>query len=454
MPAAGVTAPARPRAPNPPISRDSTRWLLVIPIVVSAAVVWSWAHNLPAGSGAALTAVGQLTGLLASVYALLTVALMARVPVITDTVGSDRSIVWHRAAATATVAFLAVHIVAIVLGYAATDGASIIAEIKTLLLSYPDMLTAAVAAVLFGLISVSSIRAIRKRLRYESWLFAHWYAYPAVLLAFGHELSAGASFVHASWPTLLWTWLHVFVAGLVMWYRVLLPCGRVLSHHVYAVAVRPAGGRAMHIDLEGNNLGAYDPQPGQHLRLRVLDGDRWWQSHPFSFSAVPHRDRWRITVSSDGDYTRRIDEVSPGTRVAISGVYGHLRPSSRTRNRVALIAGGSGITPLRALIEAFPKNVDTRILYRAHSADDVILRSELDRLAHVHRSTVDYLIGPRNPNLIIDVLAPNSLLGLIPDLDQRDIYVCGHAGFVDTVCSSLHELGVPPARIHSERFDP
>ena len=418
------------------------------------AVTVSWIINLPSGAGALLTAAGQLTGLLASVFALLTVALMARVPVITDVLGSDRSIGWHRQAATVTVVCLALHIVFIVGGYAAADAVAVNTEIGRLLSSYPDMLTATASAVLFGVISVSSIRAIRKRMRYETWLFVHWYAYLAVALAFGHELSAGASFVAASWPTLLWTWLHLLVAGLVVWYRVALPGWRVLNHHTFVVSLQPAGGGAMHVELDGNDLDDFDPHPGQHLRLRVLDRQRWWQSHPFSFSAVPRRGRWRITVAGDGDYTRSIGEVAPGTRVAVSGVYGHLRPSSRTRNGVALIAGGSGITPLRALLEAFPKRVDARVLYRARSADDVIMGAELDKFAASHGSSVDYLLGPRDPDPSLDVLSPGSLAGIVPDLNQRDVYVCGHAGFVDTVCQSLHELGVPGANVHSERFDP
>ncbi len=449
-----VAGRSRPGPPEPPTTADPTRWLVAVPVVLVGVVTLSWLTNLPSGSGALVTAVGQLTGLLASVFALITVALMARVPLITDVVGSDRSIGWHRRVATVTVVCLALHIVFIVVGYAASNGLALDAEVRRLLSSYPDMLTATAGAALFGVISVSSIRAIRKRMRYESWLFVHWYAYLAVALAFGHELSAGASFVGASWPTLLWTWLHLFVAGLVLWYRVVLPGWRVANHRTFVVSLQPAGGGAMHLELDGNDLEDFDPQAGQHLRLRVLDGERWWQSHPFSFSAVPRPGRWRITVAGDGDYTTTIGDVAPGTRVAISGVYGHLRPSSRTRPAVALIAGGSGITPLRALLEAFPKRVDARILYRARSADDVIMGAELDKFAAAHGSRVDYLLGPRNPDPALDVLSPDSLAALVADLAQRDVYVCGHAGFVDAVRRSLHHLGVPEANIHSERFDP
>ncbi len=444
---------ARPAA-EAPTGPDPAQSLLAVAVVLLVAVTVSWARNLPSGAGAALTAAGQLTGLYASVFALLTVALMARVPVITDIIGSDRGIVWHRRVATLTVVGIGLHIVFTVAGYAAADVVGMGSEVGTLLSTYPDMITATVAAAIFGVITLSSIRAIRTRLRYESWLFVHWYAYLAVILAFGHELSDGASFVHASWPTLVWTWLHVFVAGLVLWYRVALPLWRVAAHRTFIAGVRPAGGGALHIELDGNDLEDFDPQPGQHLRLRVLDRERWWQSHPFSFSAVPRRDRWRITVAGEGDYTRAIGTVEPGTRVAISGVYGHLQPSSRRRDRVVLIAGGSGITPLRALLEAFPKQVDARVLYRARSADDVILHAELDRLAGAHGSPVDYLLGPRHADPALDVLSPDSLLRIVPDVDQRDIYVCGHAGFVDAVCRSLHALDISAHSIHSERFDP
>ena len=89
--------------------------------VVVVAVLASWLANLPKGMGAGMTAVGQLTGFGCSLAALAAVGLMARVPIITNVVGSDRTVRWHRWAAVATVALLVVHIVATVVGYAAAD---------------------------------------------------------------------------------------------------------------------------------------------------------------------------------------------------------------------------------------------------------------------------------------------------------------------------------------------
>ena len=95
-----------------------------------------------AGLGAGATAIGQLAGFACSLAALLAVALMARIPIVTNVVGSDRSVRWHRWAAVATVALLAVHIVATVAGYSVTDRVSAAHELSTLVTTYPWMLAA------------------------------------------------------------------------------------------------------------------------------------------------------------------------------------------------------------------------------------------------------------------------------------------------------------------------
>src|SRR5581483_4202922 len=90
-------------------------------VAIAVAVLGSWLTNLPEGAGAGATAIGQLAGFACSLAALLAVTLMARIPIVTNVIGSDRSVRWHRWAAVATVALLGVHIVGTVAGYAAAD---------------------------------------------------------------------------------------------------------------------------------------------------------------------------------------------------------------------------------------------------------------------------------------------------------------------------------------------
>jgi predicted ferric reductase len=422
-------------------------------VVVIVAVSASWLANLPKGAGAGLTAVGQLAGFGCSLAALLAVALMARVPTVTNVVGSDRSVRWHRWASTATVALLAVHIVATVLGYAVADRAGIAHEVATLVTTYPWMLAATVGAIaLFG-VAAMSVRRARQHMRYETWLFAHWYVYPALFLAFGHEITDGASFVRATAPTLAWTWLHLVVVCAVAWYRVVLPAWQMLTHPLAVEEVRHEGKAAITLTLTGRRLGDYGAEAGQHVRIRFLTRDGWWQSHPFSFSATPTQARWRITVAGSGDHTDRLQCLRPGTRAVVSGVYGHLTAARLRAHRVLLIGGGSGITPLRALLEALPVQTDVRVVYRARGPEDLMLKPELDALAAERGREVDYLLGRRHLDPRRDLTSPASLRRLVPDASARDAYVCGRSGFVDAVVGSLQANGVPRQRIHTERFD-
>jgi predicted ferric reductase len=422
--------------------------------VLAAATVSWWRALNPAGPGAALTAVGQWTGLAATVFALATVSLMARVPVVTQVVGVDRAIRWHRRAATATMTFLPVHVVTTTLGYAAGEHKTFLSQFKTFLTSVPDMATATAAAALFVIVSTTSVRFIRRRFRYQTWLFIHWYSYLAVALAFGHELALGASFVHAPWPTMLWTWLHVFVACLIVWFRVVAPLTMMVTHPLHVGAVVPEASNAVSIVLRGDDLDDYRAEAGHHLRIRFLTRNGWWQSHPISLSAAPRRDGWRITVAAAGDHTTWMQQIRIGTPALVSGAYGHLTAGRCRQRRVALIGAGSGITPLRALLESLPTDVEARVLYRARQRDDLLHASELDRLTAARRGRVDYLLGKRHPDPAQDVLSPRNIDRLVPDIATRDIYVCGLAGFVDRVAETLRALHVPRTQVHLERYDP
>lgn len=452
-----VTGPAGP----PAFERRSAgtrefhlEWLAAFPSAITMFVVGSWWMNRPTGgAGDFLTAIGQLTGFGAALAALATVVLMARMPIITNGLGTDRSVRWHRITAIVTMVLLPVHVVASIAGYAATDRVDILHEINVLVTTYADMVTATVATVLFAIVFATSVRRVRAWFAYHTWLFVHFYSYLAVALAFGHELSDGASFAHASFPTLVWTWLHLFVAGIVGWYRVALPAAHMWRHRLVVSRRRAEGDSAVSLTLSGRDLDAYEPRAGQYLRVRFLTKDGWWQSHPFSFSAVPTATNWRITIADAGDHTHDLQRIERGTRALVSGVYGEVTPDARVTDKVALIGGGIGITPLRAILEGLPSNVDTAVVYRAHSNADVIMRRELDDLASARGATIQYVLGRRSANPANDALSPAGLRQLIPDLVSRDVYVSGHAAFVDFVCASLKRLDVPSERIHAERFD-
>jgi ferredoxin-NADP reductase len=95
----------------------------------------------------------------------------------------------------------------------------------------------------------------------------------------------------------------------------------------------------------------------------------------------------RLTVKTLGDGSERLQRVPAGTRLIAEGPYGAMTAARRTRRDVLLIAGGVGITPMRALFETMPidRDQDLMLLYRATEPDQLVFRDELDALADVVR---------------------------------------------------------------------
>src|SRR5205807_620458 len=131
-----------------------------------------------------------------------------------------------------------------------------------------------------------------------------------------------------------------------------------------------------------------------------------------------------------------------GTRVITEGPFGAFTAASRARPRVVLIAGGVGITPIRALLEDMPGGPgDIAVVYRAASEADVILRDELDDLAARRGAELHYLIGaPR-------AVAGDELRALVPDIADRDVYVCGPPEMTRDTRAILRRFGVPGRQI-------
>lgn len=131
------------------------------------------------------------------------------------------------------------------------------------------------------------------------------------------------------------------------------------------------------------------------------------------------------------------------------GPYGAVTSARRTRGNVLLVAGGVGITPMRALFEtlALERGEDVLLLYRARTAGELLFRAELDEIAVRRGARVHYVLGPdREP------LSAAGLQRLVPDLPGRDVFMCGPPGLMSTVRTSLREAGVPAVQVHEERF--
>jgi ferredoxin-NADP reductase len=205
------------------------------------------------------------------------------------------------------------------------------------------------------------------------------------------------------------------------------------------------------IYIGGRRLDRLHARAGQYFRWRFLTSGCWWQAHPFSLSAAPN-ERWlRLTVKVVGDHTEKLPYLRAGTRVFAEGPSGVFTADRRIRPRALLIAGGSGIAPIRALLEDLPRG--TVVIYRARSADELVFRQELNWLADVRQAQVWYVLGSREDPAPRQLFTPKGMRELVPDIRRRDVFLCGPAGLVDTSVATLRRLRVPRRQIHLDPFE-
>lgn len=412
-----------------------------------AATVWLWWHDTPSLTSTTadqFTAIGRLSGLLGAYLILVQLLLMSRVARLDRAIGAQELTSWHRDMGAVTVVLLVTHTLFITLGY---QQHGFLSQSWTFIRQYPDVLMAYVALALFVGVALTSIKAIRSRMAYETWYYLHFYVYLALGLSFAHEFATGQEFVASLPARVFWSTMHITVITALLYGRVWVPLRLNLRHRLRVVHIADEGPGVVSVYVGGRRLQDLAAKPGQFFRWRFMTRDGWWQAHPFSLSAAPDRVTMRITVKALGDHTAALRRLRPGMRVLAEGPYGGFTADRRTRDDVLLIAGGIGIAPIRALLEDLPAGRAV-VIYRARRPEDLVLRDEIDEIAARTGNRVIYLAGaPRSK------LSAAGLSRQVPDVAQRDVYICGPAGMVQAVLGSLRRLRVPKRQIHIDPFD-
>ncbi|HEX9065217.1 MAG TPA: ferredoxin reductase family protein, partial [Streptosporangiaceae bacterium] len=267
---------------------------------VLAAVVAGESRASLAAPGGLLTAAGRMAGFTGSYLLLIMVVLVARLPWLESSVGQDRLVRWHRRVSPWAVGLIVVHVVAITLGYAEAARSGLLRELWVLLTSYRDMLAAAAGFGLILLAAITSYRAVRRRLRYETFWVVHLYLYLALALAFAHQILDGVPMIGHPLVRALWILIWAATAGTVIVFRVGQPAWRSLRHQLRVVEVRDEAPGVVSVVCRGRHLDRLPVSGGQFLQWRFLVRGLWWQAHPYSLSALPQPPYVRVTVKGLG----------------------------------------------------------------------------------------------------------------------------------------------------------
>ncbi|WP_307783626.1 ferredoxin reductase family protein [Streptomyces spinoverrucosus] len=394
----------------------------------------------------ALIVIGRLAGLYAALLMAFQLVLVARLPWFDRRIGMDRLTLWHRRLGFSLLWTLLAHAVFITFGYADSSGLDPVNQLVDLAETVEGVLRAVVALALIIVVGTVSGRFARRRLAYETWHFIHLYTYLAVVLAFSHQVAVGTTFVASPTATGYWWTLWTVALGSVVVGRLVLPLWRNWRHQLRVSAVVPENDNVVSVYVTGRDLDRLPARAGQFFLWRFLTRGRWWQANPWSLSAAPDGRSLRLTAKALGDGSAGLRHLEVGTRVFAEGPYGAFTTMHRTRPDALLIAGGVGITPMRALLEELHGHAV--LIYRVATDQDAVLYDELRELAHAKGAELYLVTGPAQP----DRLSKGELARLVPDIADRDVYLCGPPGMTRAVLNSLRELGVPKAQIHHERF--
>ncbi|MEU6038491.1 ferric reductase-like transmembrane domain-containing protein [Actinomadura sp. NPDC047616] len=445
--------PARGEAPGTRIAGDRLLVILLFwALLATSAGLWVFATPAVTLTTPAeiITGVGRVTGLVGGYLLMVQILMMSRVSWLETWVGGHDLTRWHRRLGAWTLVLVLAHAGYTVVGYALTDQVTIAEQTVTLLTTYEDMLGAFAAVGIMVAISVLAVRALRRRLPYELWHWLHLATYAVLILGYGHQFATGSELSQDGFARWFWTGLYALVIACLFWGRLVEPLWLNLRHRLHVVDVVPESDTMVSIYVGGRALDRLGARAGQYFRWRFLTGG-WWQSHPFSLSAAPNQQWLRLTVNAVGGYTAGLRRMRPGTRVIVHGPSGTFTADHRTRRRALLIAGGSGIAPVRALLEELPG--ETVVIYRATDPDDIVFKDELRGLAQRRGFQLRYVLGSRHEPGPRRLFTPEGLRELVPDVRHRDVYLCGPPGMVESAIAVLRRLRVRRRQIHLDPFE-
>jgi predicted ferric reductase len=206
--------------------------------------------------------------------------------------------------------------------------------------------------------------------------------------------------------------------------------------------------------ISGKNLENFRIQPGQFMLIRFLTKNLWWQTHPFSLSKFPDGKTIRLSIKNVGDFTSVVKYIKKGSPVYIDGPYGIFTRKVVKKNKVLLIAGGIGITPVRSLLEdLLIQKKDVVFLYSNKVKEEIVFKNEFDSLQKTKPFLAYYFLSQENQKgFISGRIDAQQIQELVKDVRDRDIFICGPLPMMQSLKNDLVNIGVPKSQIHYEQF--
>jgi predicted ferric reductase len=315
-------------------------------------------------------------------------------------------------------------------------------------------------AALLALIVLIATSVWRRRLRlsYELWHVMHTAL--ALVLVGGALLHVFFvdEYVSSLWKQILWGLMSGAFVGLLVWVRLVKP-RRALARPWRLERVVAEPGDTTTLVLKPPPAAAFRFEPGQFGWFAIGRSPFSITQHPFSFASSAERDEVELAVKALGDFTSTVGELEPGTTVYVDGPHGVFSIDQDEGPGFGLVAGGVGIAGLISMIRTLADREDVRpvlLFYANRDWDGVAFRDELERLKDRLNLTVVHVLEqpPEEWAGETGYVTEEVFARHLPSGYRRfQFFICGPDPMMDAAEEALVGLGVPPERVHTERFD-
>ena len=442
-------------------------WFYIVLLAHATVILYFWAMGSGSlfrlGGASAILALGRISGLILVSMALLQLLIMSRAPWLEQAFGLDKLARLHHKVGKYFIIFLIAHPLFIILSYAKFSQVGLVAEYLTLLKG-DEILKTTVAFLLFLGIIVYSLLRIWKNWNFERWYYVHLAMYLAIIFAFGHQTELGGDFLLSKLFTDYWYLAYAFVAVNLLSFRFLTPLLLFKKHQFFVTDIKPETANVTSVYISGEKINEFPIRSGQFLIVRFLDKTRWAQAHPFSLSKSPDGKTLRLSIKASGDFSSEVSSIAKGTKVLIEGPYGIFTATRSRTNKTLLIAGGIGITPYMGMLEELSKaNKDVVFIYGNKTQEEIALREELEELAAKYKIKIHHVLSNQDAStlstrhLALGTIRAgfidNELIKkLVPDVQDREVFLCGPPPMLNSLLKSLPSLGLPKNKIYFEKF--
>ena len=427
--------------------------LLALIVVFTVFVSFIWyktggSAEITRGWSRAWRVGASITGIWTSLAGMIGLLLSIRLPWMERAVGLDRLLIWHRIAGDTMGLLLGLHIATSVMAEMPMRG-GLVNTILDLTGREPYMALTASGAMIIGVVIVSSLKAMRNKLAYETWYFVHLTAYLGLVLSFSHQITLGTILSSVTLVRWLWVVMSVYIVFMVLfgrWSEVV----SAVRHPLRIVDIRRETSDSLSILIGGPHISRFSGEAGQFVSLRMLVPGQWWKTNPYSLSNSPSTDGMRITIKDRGDASSAVRKLRVGDRVAVEGPYGIITPSLFDGYKPLFVAGGVGVTPVRAMLESLPTNSQPIVLLRAAKEKDIPHYDEICAMTKARGGQVLTVVGRTAALKGQDPFSGKILQKAIPHLSEYMAFVCGPTSLTFAARKGLIEAGLPSSRVHLE----